>query len=111
VLGAGRAKKCHMKWQAKPDRKGQKHRDTPMRNFADRGDEFLERLDLLVGRGLIFSPKTPIKPPGAGRPPLVPIPLPGTGKVQSSFCRLDLIGADQRAWRGGAAALMRSRWP
>jgi len=43
VLGARRAKSCHMKWQAKPDRKGQKHRDTPMRNFADRGEELLER--------------------------------------------------------------------
>jgi hypothetical protein len=30
-----------------PGKKGQKHQGTPMRNFADLGDEFLERWDLL----------------------------------------------------------------
>ena len=30
-----------------PARKGQKHRDTPMRNFLDPEDEFLERRELL----------------------------------------------------------------
>jgi hypothetical protein len=41
------AKKGHRKWLETPGKKGQQHRDTPMRNFLDPDDEFLERWDLL----------------------------------------------------------------
>jgi hypothetical protein len=44
---AERTKKGHRKWLDTPGRKGQKHRDTPMRNFLDPEDEFLERWGLL----------------------------------------------------------------
>jgi hypothetical protein len=44
---AERTKKGHKKWLDTPGRKGQQHRDTPMRNFLDPEDEFLERWDLL----------------------------------------------------------------
>jgi len=44
---AERTKRGHRKWLETPGKKGQKHRDTPMRQFADLADEFLERWDLL----------------------------------------------------------------
>lgn len=44
---AERTKKGHKKWLDTPGRKGQKHRDTPMRQFNDLADEFLERWELL----------------------------------------------------------------
>jgi hypothetical protein len=44
---AERTKKGHRTWLETPGRKGQKHRDTPMRNFLDPEDEFLERWELL----------------------------------------------------------------
>jgi hypothetical protein len=44
---ADRTKKGHRTWLETPGKKGQKHRDTPMRNFLDPEDEFLERWDLL----------------------------------------------------------------
>jgi hypothetical protein len=44
---AERTRSGHRKWLETPGRKGQKHRDSPMRQFADLEDEFLERWDLL----------------------------------------------------------------
>jgi hypothetical protein len=44
---AERTKKGHRTWLETPGRKGQQHRDTPMRNFLDPEDEFLERWELL----------------------------------------------------------------
>jgi hypothetical protein len=44
---AERTRKGHRKWLESPGRKGQKHRDTSMRQFADLHDEFLEKWDLL----------------------------------------------------------------
>ena len=37
----------HKKWLATPGRKGQKHRDNPMRKFVDDEKKFLNRWDLL----------------------------------------------------------------
>lgn len=39
--------KGHRPWLETPCKKGQKHRDTPMRIFFDPEDEFLERWDRL----------------------------------------------------------------
>ncbi|MCF7818504.1 MAG: hypothetical protein K9M54_11550 [Kiritimatiellales bacterium] len=39
--------KDHKMWLATPGRQGQKHNDTPMRQFHDEAEEFLERWDLL----------------------------------------------------------------
>jgi len=47
VFVADRTKKGHRTWLETPGRRGQKHRDTPMRNFLDPEDEFLERWELL----------------------------------------------------------------
>jgi hypothetical protein len=44
---AERIKKGHRKWLETPGKKGQKHQDSNMRQFADLEDEFLERWDLL----------------------------------------------------------------
>jgi hypothetical protein len=44
---AERTKKGHRSCLETLGRKGQQHRDTPMRNFLDLEDEFLERWDLL----------------------------------------------------------------
>ncbi len=44
---ADRTKKGHRTWLETPGKKGQRHRDTPMRNFLDPEDEFLERWELL----------------------------------------------------------------
>ena len=40
-------KHSHAKWLATPGRRGQKHRDTPMRVYRDDKQVFLERWDLL----------------------------------------------------------------
>ena len=44
---AERTKKGHRTWLETPGKKGQQHQDTPMRNFLDPEDEFLERWELL----------------------------------------------------------------
>jgi hypothetical protein len=44
---AERTRRGHEKWLDTPGRKGQQHRDTKVRQFADLEDEFLERWDLL----------------------------------------------------------------
>jgi hypothetical protein len=44
---ADRTKKGHRTWLETSGKKGQQDRDTPMRNFLDPEDEFLERWDLL----------------------------------------------------------------
>ena len=44
---ATRLKKGHRKWLKTPGRDGQQHRDTPMLQFADPDDEFLEAWDVL----------------------------------------------------------------
>jgi hypothetical protein len=46
-LVAERTRKGHKKWLATPGRKGQKHQDTAVRQFADLEDEFLEKWELL----------------------------------------------------------------
>jgi hypothetical protein len=47
VFLANRTKTGHKKWLETPGKRRQKHRDTPMRNFLEPEDEFLERWDLL----------------------------------------------------------------
>lgn len=37
----------HAQWLKTPSKKGQPHRDTPMRQFSDKEGEYLERWDLL----------------------------------------------------------------
>jgi len=44
---AERTRQGHRNWLATPGRNGQKHQDTPVRQFADLKDEFLEKWDLL----------------------------------------------------------------
>lgn len=44
---AERTRKGYEQWLATPGRKGQKHQDTAVRQFADLKDEFLEKWDLL----------------------------------------------------------------
>lgn len=44
---AERTRKGHQKWLRTPGKKGQQHRDTPMRQFADLDDAFLEKWELL----------------------------------------------------------------
>jgi hypothetical protein len=44
---ADRTRRGHRKWLETPGKKGQKHRDTSMRQFNDLADEFLERWELL----------------------------------------------------------------
>jgi len=40
-------KKGHSNWLNTPGKKGQKHKDTPMRKFDDPNEEYLNRWDLL----------------------------------------------------------------
>jgi hypothetical protein len=40
-------KESHSKWLASPGRKGQKHKDNPMREFKDKEKHYLRRWDLL----------------------------------------------------------------
>lgn len=44
---AERTQKGHREWLKTPGKKGQPHRDTPMRQFADLNDDFLEKWELL----------------------------------------------------------------
>ncbi len=44
---ASYVKKYHKEWLATPGKKGQKHKDNPMRNFWDEKKEYLNRWDLL----------------------------------------------------------------
>lgn len=41
------SKKFHKEWLATPGRKGQKHKDNPMRKFRDEEKQYLDRWDLL----------------------------------------------------------------
>jgi len=40
-------KEGHSNWLSTPSKKGQKHKDTPMRKFHDTNEEYLNRWDLL----------------------------------------------------------------
>lgn len=40
-------KRSHSDWLKKPGRKGQAHKNTPMRVFTDKSDNYLERWELL----------------------------------------------------------------
>ena len=44
---AATIKKSHGDWLKSPGRKGQAHKNTSMRKFTDKDDEYLERWDLL----------------------------------------------------------------
>jgi hypothetical protein len=46
-LVAQQISRGHRKWLATPGRKGQKHRDNPMRVFRDESGKFLEKWELL----------------------------------------------------------------
>ncbi len=49
---ATHAKEYHQQWLAAPGKKGQKHRDNPMRKFHDKDGVFLNKWDLLALKSL-----------------------------------------------------------